>query len=89
MWRKLMAVRRRLFTRTIGILAAALAIVIVAMLPPAQRLTPSNPAIATVTARGAFHIDGSGLKIGTRRKITDASGRLWRLGSESNRRRRL
>ena len=28
---------------------------------------------------------GSGLKIGTRRKITDASGSLWRLGSQSNR----
>ena len=60
-----MGVRRRVLTRTILIAIAALAVIVLAALPPASRPTPPNPAITTITARGAYHVhtvrsDGSG-----------------------------
>src|SRR5580765_2246725 len=60
-----MVVPRRVITRTIGIVIAAFAVLVVVALPPASRSTPPNPAITNITARGAYHVhtvrsDGSG-----------------------------
>ena len=62
---RVMGVRRRVLTRTILIAIAALAVLVVAALPPASRTTPPNAAITTLGARGAYHVhtvrsDGSG-----------------------------
>jgi hypothetical protein len=58
-----MTVRRRGVFKIIGLVAAALALAVIAALPPASQSTPAAPAGRTV--RGAYHIhsdrsDGSG-----------------------------